>query len=75
MNCLETIDRLSTFLDRELSEAEVREVQQHLDRCPPCVQLFRFEDGVRRLVKRCCEADHAPAAFRERLDRALRAQR
>jgi mycothiol system anti-sigma-R factor len=74
MNCQETIARLSTFLDRELSEAEVREVQVHLKRCPPCVDLFHFEEGVKRLVKRCCEGERAPAAFRERLDRALRAQ-
>jgi mycothiol system anti-sigma-R factor len=74
MNCRQTIARLSTFLDRELSEAEVLEVQVHLERCPPCVDLFHFEDGLKRLVKRCCQQERAPAAFRERLDRALRAQ-
>ena len=72
MNCLETVQRLQTYLDRELSEAEVREVFQHLEECPPCARLFRFEDGVKRLVKRCCMDERAPSALRERLDRALR---
>ena len=72
MNCRETAQRLYTFLDRELSEAEVREVRVHLEHCPPCVDYFRFEEGVKRLVKRCCEGERPTPQFRERLDRALR---
>jgi mycothiol system anti-sigma-R factor len=71
MKCLEVIERLFTFLDRELSEGEMREVRGHLEACPPCVRLFRFEEGVRRLVKRSCSEVRASADLRERIERAL----
>jgi mycothiol system anti-sigma-R factor len=72
MNCRETIERLYTFLDRELSEAEVAEVQRHLEACPPCVNMFKFEASVKRLVKRCCGEERAPDALRERVQKVLR---
>jgi mycothiol system anti-sigma-R factor len=71
MNCREAIERLSTFLDRELNELEMREVRLHLDTCPPCIRIFRFEEGVKRLVKRSCTEERASADFRARIERAL----
>jgi mycothiol system anti-sigma-R factor len=72
MNCRETVDRLYSLLDRELSEAEVREVHHHLEMCPPCVKYFSFQVGVKRLVKRSCTQESASLEFRARLGQALR---
>jgi mycothiol system anti-sigma-R factor len=66
MDCVEIQERLEQFVDRELSTAEAAEVQAHLDACPPCVQMYHFETGMRRLVRRaCCEA--APESLRARI--------
>lgn len=72
MNCRECVEKLNSYLDRELNEREVREVYVHLEYCPPCVKYFRFEDGVKRLVRRSCQGERAPDALRERLGKALR---
>jgi mycothiol system anti-sigma-R factor len=72
MNCRESLERLYSFLDRELSEDEIREVHLHLNRCPPCVKHFSFEEGVKRLVKRSCVQESASIEFRVRLGQALR---
>jgi len=66
MDCVEIQTRLEQFVDRELSTDEAAEVQAHLDRCPPCVRLYHFETGMRRLVRRaCCES--APDSLRARI--------
>jgi len=58
--------RLYQYLDRELSTEEIREVKQHLDACPPCLQYFRYEEHMRRLVRQaCCES--APEYLRVRI--------
>ena len=48
--CNETLFRLHAFVDRELTEVEMTEVQHHLDDCPPCEKHFHFEAEVKRLV-------------------------
>lgn len=68
-NCNSCIENLYPYLDRELSPEEAREVEDHLRRCPPCEELFRFEAGVLRFVSECCKQDHAP----ERLKAKIRA--
>lgn len=65
MNCKDTLARLQTFLDRELTDPEVDEVQMHLQLCPPCGDFFSFERKLRRLVKTRGCADRAPEALRQ----------
>lgn len=64
-DCEPTMDRLTRYLDRELDEAEVRQVRRHLEECPPCEQVFVFQAGIKRLVRRECCTDDAPARLRE----------
>jgi mycothiol system anti-sigma-R factor len=72
MNCKETVARLQTFLDRELSDVEVREVQMHLNACPPCQNHFRFEDHLRRLVQQRACPEKAPPSLRDRICKRFR---
>ena len=67
MNCKETIARLQTFLDRELTEAEVREVRMHLDACPPCLNHFKFEERLKILVQQRACPEKAPLNLRDRI--------
>ena len=73
--CKQTLDKLQPFLDRELSECEVGVVRFHLDKCPPCQHMFRFEEHLRRLVRvRAC-TETAPAELRAQILAKVRVRR
>ena len=65
--CQETVKLLQEFLDRELTMCEVQTVQGHLDRCPPCLKVYRFEERLKRLVRVHCERDCAPSDLRDQI--------
>ena len=67
MNCNEVEARLYQYLDRELNAEEIVEVKQHLEACPPCLQIFHYEDHMRRLVRQACCGESAPLSLRERI--------
>jgi mycothiol system anti-sigma-R factor len=64
-HCEQTMRKLSVYIDRELDEADVRKVKAHLDDCPPCEEVFEFQAGMKRLVRRECCTDEAPARLRD----------
>jgi mycothiol system anti-sigma-R factor len=64
MNCSDCESKLNAYVDRELTETELRQVQQHLDDCPPCVQMFDLQAGLKRLVRKECCQDEAPQRLR-----------
>lgn len=66
-NCREAVNRLYEFIDRELSLQELEEVQRHLDHCPPCLDLFRFEENVLTFVGEKCREVSAPSQLRDRV--------
>ena len=45
IDCKEAERRLHRYLDRELSEDEAAEVQQHLSMCDNCRARFRLRGG------------------------------
>jgi anti-sigma factor (TIGR02949 family) len=55
MTCEAAFRRLDDYLDRQLSEDEMRLVQEHLHICEACTREFTFEasviDGVRRKLQ------------------------
>jgi len=57
--------KLSGYIDRELSDAEVRSVKAHLDDCPPCDKVFDFQAEMKRLVRKERCTDDAPARLRD----------
>jgi mycothiol system anti-sigma-R factor len=63
--CEQTMRQLSVYMDRELNDAEVREVRAHLEDCPPCDKVFEFQSEMKRLVRKQCCTDDAPARLRE----------
>lgn len=73
-NCREAIDRLYQYIDRELSLEELDEVQLHLKRCPPCLDLFRFEENVLTVVGEKCREVSAPADLRDRVKKMCQDQ-
>jgi mycothiol system anti-sigma-R factor len=65
--CMETVKLLGEFLDRELTTCEIETVQGHLDRCPPCLNVYRFEEKLKRLVRVHCERECAPSDLRDQI--------
>jgi anti-sigma factor (TIGR02949 family) len=49
--CEKCEEVLQPFLDRELTEAEYREAEAHLDDCSYCRKRYRFEASLRRYVR------------------------
>jgi mycothiol system anti-sigma-R factor len=69
MDCMEITARLEQYVDRELSTDEAAAVQVHLDECPPCLRVYQFEQGMRRLVRRAC-SESAPPSLISRILKA-----
>jgi anti-sigma factor (TIGR02949 family) len=52
---------LQPFLDRDLTDAERQEAEGHLKGCSYCSRRYRFEEGLRRLVRQAVLEPMAPA--------------
>ncbi|MGD0320129.1 MAG: mycothiol system anti-sigma-R factor [Acidimicrobiales bacterium] len=70
IDCNETLYRLYTYLDGELTEERRQEIKRHLDECEACFDAFDFEADLRILIAQRCK-DHVPNALRERVLEAL----
>jgi mycothiol system anti-sigma-R factor len=71
VGCDETIERLYSYLDGELTEQRRVEIKRHLDLCGPCVGAYGFEAELHRVIANRCK-DHVPEALVERVAEALR---
>ena len=69
--CRDAFSRLDDYVDRELSEEEMRLVREHLSICEMCAREFRFEKSVLDGVKRKVRQIDAPDGLRERVLAAL----
>jgi anti-sigma factor (TIGR02949 family) len=67
LNCTAAEQRLHRFLDHELTEDDAAEVQLHLEQCENCRSRFRFEAGLRRLVRQGGQWEGAPVGLGERI--------
>ncbi len=54
-------EALQPYLDRELTEADVRKVKTHLASCKWCEKRYKFEAGLRRLVRETAAEPMDPA--------------
>lgn len=71
-DCREILEQMAPYLDRELSEAELSEVREHLAACECCAQAFRFEDSILRFVRRELVEEPLPEGFEKRLFQSIR---
>ncbi len=58
---------LEEALDGELSPELAERLQRHLETCPECAEEVERVRRMKALVRRCCAADAAPPALRERI--------
>jgi anti-sigma factor (TIGR02949 family) len=58
--CERCEELLQPFLDRELSDEERAQAEQHLDLCSYCRKRYRFEEALRRFVRQAVSEDMRP---------------
>jgi anti-sigma factor (TIGR02949 family) len=73
--CEEMLRRLDDYLDRELTPAEVRRVEEHLQDCEACVREFGFEASVVRTVRAKVREVEVPDTLLGRVSMALARER
>lgn len=66
MRCEELAVLLDAYLDAELNEQAMRQVDRHLLRCPACAHEARSLEQSRRLLQECIGPQEASPGFRER---------
>lgn len=57
---------LQGYLDRELSDEEVAEAEEHLNGCDYCRRRYRFEESLRQYV-RTTAVERMPPGLMEKL--------
>ena len=65
--CLEVLDAVYVYLDREQDGPDREQVRIHLEECSPCLRQYGLEQAVKALVARCCGSDPAPSDLRDRV--------
>ncbi len=74
MNCTEAQDQCHPYLDQQMESAQRHNVEQHLEACPCCKNVFdaqrSFLGTVKKLVH-SCGATCAPEGFQSRIRAVL----
>lgn len=71
LDCDEALHRLYHFLDGELTPSRRAEIEEHLNGCSPCVDMYGFEAELRRVIACKCQ-ESVPMELRERIALAIR---
>ncbi len=70
-NCKKSIDLLTEFLDGTMSDEEEKELMEHLQGCPPCVDFVKTYRATPGLCKRAL-AQKMPQELSVKLTEFLR---
>jgi len=68
--CAHCEEVMQPYLDHTLSDEERRDAETHLDECDWCRRRYKFEEELRRYVRRVV-SEPMPAELKEKLS-ALR---
>ena len=58
--CEKCEEWMQPYLDRVLSDAELREAEEHLAGCSFCAKRYRFEESLRQFVRKACSEQMSP---------------
>lgn len=67
ITCRDCVEALNPYIDRELSDADIAHVREHLELCGSCLHVYKFEESVRRLVRVRCQEQSAPESLRTKV--------
>jgi len=69
--CEKALENLYLFIDEEMDNSSVTEIQNHIDECTDCLGVYDLERVVKRLVSRSC-SEVAPEPLREKVLYSIR---
>lgn len=75
LGCDDCLERLHSYLDRELTEGELEEVRSHLDDCDGCESTFVLESVFLDRLRGSVTSDVCPEEVRKRLILRIRESR
>jgi anti-sigma factor (TIGR02949 family) len=61
MNCQEVLNLLYDIIDREASEIDVKEVQEHLEHCKDCFGVYKVEGALQNFITEKLKAQDEPS--------------
>lgn len=70
LDCEEVIERLFEYLDRELDERQIADIEYHLARCRDCFTRAQFETRLRTRVA-AAGTVKAPSRLHQRIRQLL----
>jgi anti-sigma factor RsiW len=65
--CTKCEEVLQRYVDRVLSDQEIAEVEQHLNRCRHCRDAYRFEEKLHQLVRLAADQQRMDPALKQKL--------
>ena len=72
-HCQEAMEQIYTYLDREVDDATAERIRYHLGDCPPCGQMFAFEQRLQVVIKMGMR-EQVPVELLERLRTVIRGE-
>jgi anti-sigma factor (TIGR02949 family) len=69
--CEEVFRRLDDYVDRELTEDEMRMVREHLETCAHCASEYQFEANFLRDVRSKVQRIACPPDLMSKISKAL----
>jgi mycothiol system anti-sigma-R factor len=72
MTCEEAVNKLYEYLDHELDQTTVEQLDKHLDICKSCCDRFELEKRVKSLIQEKCIDQKAPQFLKDKIRSKLR---
>ena len=64
VDCSQALYRMTEYLDGEMTTEDAHEIARHLTECAPCLEEHEREQIIKRLIRRSCSREAAPAQLR-----------
>ena len=71
ITCHEALEVINEFLDGELDERPMADVQAHFEVCRRCYPQLRLEEAFREAMRRAAQGEKAPPHLRSRVKELL----
>ena len=71
ITCEEAAKLLNEYLDKELTEQDVREFEAHVKACKRCFGCLEFNQAVRQILKKKVVRDKISPEIRNLIDKKL----
>lgn len=67
INCEQAAKNIYFYLDKELNEDEIKEIEEHLKNCIHCLGHYEFESALQKLIKEKGRQIKIPEELKEKI--------